>query len=205
MKNTILLFFILFNFAFAKIATAAVPIVAIQSVIKTSKDSLVFYDDKYWESEERAHNKAFDLIHDARVTANLAFLSIPLFFICAIIAEAAIFGALFLAFLSLVVGFILSIVSINKVFKIHNLIQQFPSLETNESLMRRLKVANIRSLLALLLLSLGFIFTFFFTLLELEVDILSSDFSVKLVKAIMSLELFLLLDKLFFQTKNKVK
>jgi hypothetical protein len=206
MKNSFIIIFTITCFAFEKSSVAAVPIQekSIHAIILKDSLNLDLYDDHYWNEEEKAQLKIFDLIHEARIIANIAFFSILFFLLCAIIAETGIFsGALTLAFISIISGFISSIVSIAKVSKIQQILNNFPTLETNKLLMKSIMITSTRSIIALLLLTFSFSFFIFYILNQLTINIAPILFPSKLVKAIMFLELFLVLDKLFFQTKSK--
>jgi hypothetical protein len=205
MKNFFITSFIftIAIFAFAKMATAAVPITTQYPTIENPKDSLLIFG---FESKnlQDAEQEIEILLKKSRNLANRAFVCIAIFLLGVFFATIEVyFLAVTFVLSAPIAGLFLSIGSVLKLIKIRRLLNDFPTLEADEERMERFASAMKRSAVAAILFSLGvFIFVAFALT---DGDFFSGNLPSTPATGLLGLLLFSLFDRLSFKTKNKVK
>ncbi len=201
MKNITLLFFIFFNFAFAKMSNAAVPNIAISPAFEAPKDSMLLF---YIESKnlQDAELEIETLLKKSRKLANMAFTCATIFLLGIFFSIVEVYAlGIFFILGGPILGLLLSMGSIAKLIRIRRLLNYFPTLEGDDNRMKRFSTAIKRAVVAGILFGLG-------ALMLIAAVVTDFDFFDGSLPPIgltggLGILLFMLFDRLSFQTKNK--
>jgi hypothetical protein len=196
----ILFIFAIFNFVFAKNALAAVPSRSILSNISIPKDSLITYEEAQNLELSLAQREARSLIQQARVFANLAFVSILLMIIGLIVFDT---GTLF--FLAILLGAISSVASIIKLTKVQRYFNKYKDLAQGNNLKEIFTFAIVRTVLASIFSALWLFIILFIALAFGFDEIGLPDLSSVPVISGLGFLLFLLFDYTQFKTRKKIE
>jgi hypothetical protein len=156
MKNIALLFILLFNFAFAKNAVAAVPSPSVLSGISMPKDSTIMLSESEYKALLKAKKEVLRSLKIAKITANIGLLL--LLFALASFLAFFIGRGFVLAGTLILIGSLITLYLIIKMRKIKKILRKYPLLEADpiiaeESYLASAKLGILCAVFSVLLLS----------------------------------------------------